>query len=45
MSWKVFFFRNYSGKCPVKELIEKQDKATIAKIIRYIELLENYGPF
>lgn len=45
MVWKVKFFQTAGGKYPVKYFLEKQNKKTFAKIIRYIELLENYGPF
>jgi len=45
MTWKVKFFRTAKGNYPVKEFIEKQDKKAYARIIRTIELLENYGPF
>lgn len=45
MTWKVYFFRTARGSCPVKEFIKEQDTATYAKILRYIELLKNHGPY
>jgi phage-related protein len=45
VTWKVKFFQTTRGDYPVKDFIEEQDKATFAKVIRSIELLENYGPF
>jgi len=45
MFWKVKFFQTDRGNYPVKEFIEEQDKTTFAKIIRYLELLKNYGPY
>jgi phage-related protein len=45
MTWKVKFFQTARRKYPVKDFAEKQTKATFAKIIRSVELLENYGPF
>lgn len=45
MSYKVFFFHNSRGESPVKSFIEEQDKSSYAKILRYIKLVENGGPF
>jgi len=45
MANKVYFFRTRRGSCPVKEFIEKQDRKSYTKIIRYIELLEEYGSY
>jgi phage-related protein len=46
--WKVKFFQTGRGDYPVKDFIEEiriQDPATYAKILQYIELLRDYGPF
>ena len=45
MTWKVLFFQTARGDSPVKEFIEKQDRATITRINLSIRLLIDYGPF
>lgn len=45
MTWKVKFFQSARGDFPVKKFIESQNDKTLSKIIRYVELLQNYGPF
>lgn len=45
MSWKVRFFRTPRGNYPVKEFVDRQDKATYAKTILAIGLLNSNGPF
>lgn len=45
MSWKVNFFQTTRGESPVEEFIKSQDEATHAKILQYIKLLANNGPF
>lgn len=45
MSWGVYFFHTARGNYPVKEFIKEQEKPVYAKILRFIELLENNGPF
>lgn len=44
-SWTVNFFQTARGNYPVKEFIQSQDAATIAKILHSIKLLSNNGPF
>ncbi len=45
MTWKVKFFRSIRGDCPVKDFLENLDKATFAKTLHTITLLEEFGPF
>lgn len=45
MAWKVLFFQAARGDGPVEEFIKRQDEATYAKILHYILLLKNNGPF
>ena len=42
--YKVWFYVTRRGDYPVKELVEKLDKRSRAKIWRYIALLEEKGP-
>ena len=44
-TWKVKFFQTSRGDYPVKDFIKEQDKATAAKIVSAIELLETDGPY
>lgn len=45
MPWKVNFYQNLRGESSVQEFILAQEKINISKITRYIDLLENNGPF
>lgn len=45
MSWKVHFFQTTRGDFPVKDFLFVQEKLTQAKMMSYIDLLENSGPF
>lgn len=45
MTWKVYFFQTARGDYPVKDFIDKLDKATQTKVAKYIRLLINYGPY
>ena len=38
MSWKIKFFQTARGEYPVKKFMEEQDKTTLAKILRTVEL-------
>lgn len=39
----VFFYKTDSGKEPAKEFVENLDKKLRAKVLRTIELLQEYG--
>jgi len=44
MEYKIVFYENNKGKCPVKEYLIKLNKKEVAKILAYIDLLkENNG--
>jgi phage-related protein len=45
MTWKIALFRSARGESPVEEFIKQQDKATYARILLYIKLLRDNGPF
>jgi phage-related protein len=45
MVWEVLFFESRRGEYPVKEFIVKQDKKTYAKILHFVVLLKNNGPY
>lgn len=45
MIWNVKFFQTARGDIPVREFIKEQDKATYAKILSYISLLQTHGPY
>jgi phage-related protein len=42
--WRIVFYATDRGEKPVETFIAKQDKPTIAKIIRNIDLLQQNGP-
>lgn len=42
--YKVAYYQTTRGEEPVFEFVKKQDKATRAKINRFVELLESNGP-
>ncbi|MBI2592442.1 type II toxin-antitoxin system RelE/ParE family toxin [Candidatus Saccharibacteria bacterium] len=42
--YRITYYRTSRGEEPSRYFIEKQDKATRAKVARYIKLLEAYGP-
>lgn len=43
MSWKICFFETARGEKIIKEFFRKQNKSVQGKIIREIDLLEQYG--
>jgi len=45
MIWKIKFFESERKEKPVEEFIKSCESATIAKILRQIDLLEKYGKF
>ena len=45
MAWKVKFFQTARGNSPVEDFIKEQDKAAYAKVLQFILLLANNGPF
>lgn len=45
MKWKVRFFQTSSGRYPVEEFIKDQDESTYARILRFVELLQDEGPY
>ena len=45
MNWKLLFYEANRGEKPVQEFIKKLSPATFAKILRMLELLEQYGTF
>ena len=44
MAYQVVFYEDRRGLYPVKDFILALDKKARAKVWRYIELLEQYGP-
>ena len=42
--WNIEYFENFSGKCPVQIYIEELEVSVRAKVLRTIELLEDFGP-
>ena len=45
MTWKVNYFQTSRADSTVQYFIEKQDMTTQTKIVHYITLLKEYGPF
>ena len=43
MDFDIEFYENENGSCPVKEFIDSLDSKMKARVIRTIELLEEYG--
>lgn len=44
-TWSVKFYQTKRGDKPVKDFINNQDEITHAKIISYLRMLQNGGPF
>lgn len=44
-NWKVKFFQAARGDYPVKDFIEKLEKSSYARVLRLIDLLQEFGPF
>ncbi len=42
--WTIHYFESISGRCPVKDFIDDLEFHGRAKVIRTIELLEEFGP-
>lgn len=42
--YSAYFYKTRRGKYPVRDFIQEQNKKSRAKIWRYVELLEKYGP-
>lgn len=43
-NWTIMFYANSRGNQPVQDFIREQDKPTISKIARSIDLVSKYGP-
>ena len=41
--WKVRYYEKANGRCPVKDYIDELDVHSKAKVVRTIELLEEFG--
>lgn len=44
MSWSVILYESMGGQKPVEDFISSLQPNTIAKLIRQIDLLEEFGP-
>lgn len=44
MNWELFFLGTGRARKPVEEFIDKLDEGTKSKVLRILELLEEYGP-
>ena len=42
--WRIIYYETQEGRCPVEEFIRSQKTRQRAKILNWIELLENSGP-
>lgn len=45
MSWNVYFFQNPRGEEIIKEFLEAEGEALMAKVGNKVKLLQEYGPF
>ncbi len=45
MPWKVNFFQTTRGESVIEDFIKAQDETTYAKILLYIKILAENGPF
>ncbi len=44
MSWQVILYESEGGQKPIEDFINSLQPDTIAKLIRQIDLLEEFGP-
>lgn len=42
--YKVYFYKNASGRSPVIDFLEKLDAYTYARVLRHLDLLQSQGP-
>lgn len=43
MAWEIEYFETAKGRCPVQEFIDSLDARSKAKIVRTLDLLQQFG--
>ncbi len=44
MTWNIEFYRKIDGDCPIEEWLDQLNDKHAAKVLRSVQLLNEYGP-
>ena len=44
MSWKIDFYEDKNGQCPVEEFLDSLPDRHLGKVLQVIQMLEEFGP-